>query len=65
MNVQKKKKIHIKKDKIDKNILESFEKSLKEISDCCEKMTKKVEDDTDDIGPLIGNITYDYIGNKD
>ena len=54
-----------KRDKIDKNILQSFGKTLKEISDGGEKMIKKVEDDTDDIGSLIGNITYDYIENKD
>ena len=34
--------IHNKSDTIDKIILESFEKSLKNISDCCEEVKKKL-----------------------
>ena len=42
--------IHNKADKIDKNILESFVKTLKEISDGLEIIEKKVKLDNDEMG---------------
>ena len=52
--------IHNKGDKIDKNILESFEKTLKEISDGCEIIEKQVNLERNEMGPILVNISYDY-----
>ena len=57
--------IYNKQDKIDKNKLESFEKTLKEISDGCEKILKNVDFDYFEIRPVIGGISLDYKRNKD
>ena len=43
-----KKMINNKRDKIDKTTLESFEKTLKDISNLCEEVNKKLELDCDE-----------------
>ena len=57
--------MHNKGDKVDKNILESFEKTLKEISYGCEKIKKKARFDLSEITPITGGISLDYRRYKD
>ena len=60
-----KKMINNKRDKIDKTTLESFEKTLKDISNLCEEVNKKLELDCDEISPIISGISMDYERNTD
>ena len=55
----------MKKDKIDENKLQSFEKILKEMSDECKKIDQKVRLDFHEISTMLTFITDDYIYNKD
>ena len=55
-----KKYIDKKRDQIDKKVLESYEKTLNEISEGCEKITKRVQLDYKEVGDIIGAIAYDY-----
>ena len=57
--------INNKGDKIPKNILDSYEKILKDMSDGCQKIKKKVDSDFDEITPILSAISYDYEKNKD
>jgi hypothetical protein len=57
--------INNKRDKIDKTTLESFEKTLKDISNLCEEVNKKLELDCDEISPIISGISMDYERNTD
>ena len=57
--------IHNKSDTIDKIILESFEKTLKNISDFSEEVKKKIDFDREEIIPTIRGISSDYERNKD
>ena len=54
-----------KRDKIDKNTLDSYEKTLKDISDGCEKIKKKAHLVLEEMSPIIGGISLDYKRNKD
>ena len=60
-----KKKIQMKKDKIEENKLQSFEKILKEMSDECKKIDQKVRLDFHEISTMLTFITDDYRYNKD
>ena len=59
------KKIQMKKDKIEENKLQSFEKILKEISDECKKIDQKVRLDFHEISTMLTFIIDDYRYNKD
>jgi len=54
-----------KEDKIPKNILDSYEAILKDISDGCQKVYKKVDSYFDEYDPIIWEIFYDYKRNRD
>ena len=60
-----KKKIQMKKDKIEENKLESLDKSLKEISDTCNKIDQKVRLDYRENSRILALITADYRSSKD
>ena len=60
-----KKIINKKRDKIKKNILEEYEKTLNEISDGCKKIIEKVRHDYEEHTDILGRITYDYKVNRD
>ena len=60
-----KKIINKKRDKIKKNILEGFEKTLNEISDGCKKIIEKVKQDNKEHKHILGHITRDYEENMD
>jgi hypothetical protein len=60
-----KKKIQMKKDKIEENKLESLDKSLKEISDACKKIDQKVRLDYRENSRILALITADYRSSKD
>ena len=57
--------INNKRDKLQKNILEEFEKTLNEISAGCKKMIEKVNHDYEEHVPILGGIICDYIENLD
>ena len=54
-----------KRDNISKNTLDSYEKTLKDISDGCEKIKKKAYLVIEEMSPIIGGICLDYKRNKD
>ena len=60
-----KKIINKKRDKIKKNVLEEFEKTLNEISDGCKKIIEKVKHDYNEHTRILGRITHDYLENID
>ena len=60
-----KKIINKKRDKIKKNILEEYEKTLNEISDGCKKIIEKVKHDYEENTDILGAITHDYRVNRD
>ena len=60
-----KKIINKKRDKIKKNILEEYEKTLNEISDGCKKIIEKVKHDYEKHTGILGAITHDYRVNMD
>ena len=49
-----------KGNKIDKNRLESFEKTLKEISESCENIRKTIDFDLGENAPILAEISDDY-----
>ena len=57
--------INNKKDKIQKNILEEYEKTLDEISDGCKKIIGKVKYDYEEHILILGEITRDYLESID
>ena len=57
--------IQNKKDKIDKNTLESYDKTLKEIADNSEKIFKKVNHEFFEISLILVKICRNYRDNKD
>ena len=57
--------INNKRDKIKKNILEEFEKTLNEISEGCKKIIGKIKHDYEKNVPILGAITHDYLENLD
>ena len=60
------KHIMLKKgDKIPKNILDSYEAILKDISDGCQQAYKKVDSYFDEYDPIIWQIFCDYEKNRD
>ena len=60
-----KKIINKKRDKIKKNILEEYEKTLNEISDGRKKIIEKVKHDYEKHTGIFGAITHDYRENMD
>ena len=64
-NIMKlKKKIQMKKDKIEESKLESLDKTLTEISDECKKIDQKARLDFNEISSMLTAITNDYKSNK-
>ena len=59
------KNIQDKGDKIPKNVLESYERTLKEISDGCENIMEKVQFDFRENPRILSAIIDDYKENKD
>lgn len=59
-----KKKIQMKKDKIEESKLESLDKTLTEISDECKKIDQKARLDFNEISSMLTAITNDYKSNK-
>ena len=59
-----KKKIQMKKDKIEESKLESLDKTLTEISDECKKIDQKARLDFHEISSMLTAITNDYKSNK-
>ncbi len=59
-----KKKIQMKKDKIEENKLESLDKTLKEISDECKRIDQQARLDFHEISSMLTAITNDYKHNK-
>ena len=57
--------IQNKRDKTDGNTLESYDKTIKEISDNCQKIRKTVKLDYREISLMLTEITDDYKKNKD
>ena len=60
-----KKKIQMKKDKIEENKFESLDKTLKEIADECKKIDQKVRLDYRGNSAMLALITDNYQLNKD
>lgn len=63
--MEKKKKIIAKKDSIDNNKAESFNKILNEISENCKNLsTRRIEFDYDETKKILYQITDNYFHNK-
>ena len=54
----------MKKDKIEENKLESFDKTLKEISDECKRIDEKARLDFHEVSSMLTALTDDYNHSK-
>ena len=59
-----KKKILAKKDSIDNNKVESFDKILNEISENCKNLSRIIKFDFDETTKMLSQITDNYFHNK-
>lgn len=64
-NIMEIKKIIAKKDSIDNNKVESFDKILNEISENCKNLSKRIKFDFDETTLMLTQITDNYSYNKD